>query len=69
MGGGGVKGGRVVGKSDARAEKPASDPHGPEDLSATICTLMGIDPKDEFYTPEGRPVAIANGGKVIRELL
>jgi hypothetical protein len=31
--------------------------------------LLGIDPEDEFYTPEGRPVKIVNGGKVIGELL
>lgn len=67
--GGGIKGGRVVGKSDARAERPAADPHGPEDLSATLCHLMGIDPKEEFLTPEGRPVAIVNNGRVIEALL
>jgi uncharacterized protein (DUF1501 family) len=69
LAGGGIKGGRVVGKSDARAERPASDPHGPEDLSATICHLMGIDPKDEFLTPEGRPVALVNNGRIIEDLL
>jgi uncharacterized protein (DUF1501 family) len=69
LGGGGIRGGRVVGKTDARAERPASDPYGPEDLSATMYHLMGIDPEDEFYTPEGRPVKIANNGKVIQELL
>lgn len=67
--GGGIKGGRVVGKSDARAERPADNPHGPEDLSATICHLMGIDPKEEFLTPEGRPVAVANNGRIIDDLL
>ena len=29
LGGGGVRGGVVVGKTNARAEKPASDPYGP----------------------------------------
>jgi uncharacterized protein (DUF1501 family) len=67
--GGGIKGGMVVGKSDARAERPASDPNGPEDLSATLCHLLGIDPKEEFQTPDGRPVAIVNNGRVIQELL
>ena len=67
--GGGVKGGIVVGKSDARAERPGSDPYGPEDLSATLFQLLGIDPKDEFITAEGRPVAIVNNGRVIQELL
>jgi uncharacterized protein (DUF1501 family) len=69
IGGGGIKGGRVVGKSDARAERPAADPYGPEDLSATMYQLLGINPNDEFYTPEGRPVKITNGGKLIDELL
>jgi hypothetical protein len=55
LGGGGIKGGRVIGESDARAERPASDPYGPEELSATMFHLMGINPKEEFYTPEGRP--------------
>ena len=43
--------------------------YGPEDLSATLCHLMGIDPKEEFLTPEGRPVAIVNNGRLIRELV
>jgi uncharacterized protein (DUF1501 family) len=69
LAGGGVQGGRVLGKSDARAERPASDPYGPEDLSATIFRLLGIDAKEEFLTPEGRPVAIVNNGRVIQDLL
>jgi hypothetical protein len=69
VGGGGIKGGRVIGKTDARAERPASDPLGPEDLAATAYTLLGIDPKMEFHTPDGRPVAAVNNGKVIRDLI
>jgi hypothetical protein len=69
VGGGGIRGGRVVGKSDARAERPAADPCGPEDLAATVYHLLGIDPKEEFLTPEGRPVAIVNNGRVLDELL
>jgi len=69
LAGGGVKGGRVIGASDERAERPVDQPHGPEDLFATIAHVMGIDPNDEFFTPEGRPVKIVNNGKVIRGLL
>ncbi len=69
LGGGGLKNGVIVGASDAKAEKPATDPYGPEDLAATMYTRMGIDPKDEFQTPEGRPVAIVNNGKTIKELM
>ena len=69
LAGGGIQGGRVIGTSDERAERPADEPHGPEDLFATIAHVMGIDPNDEFLTPEGRPVKIVNNGKVIRGLL
>jgi uncharacterized protein (DUF1501 family) len=69
LGGGGIRGGRVIGKTDAKAERPAADPHGPEDLAATVYRLLGIDPQDEFLTPEGRPVPLVNGGKVIEALL
>ncbi len=69
LGGGGVKGGRVVGKTDARAEKPADDPHGPEDLAATLYHLLGIDPDQDFYTPEGRPVKVVNNGRIVQALL
>jgi uncharacterized protein (DUF1501 family) len=69
LGGGGIQGGRVIGATDARAERPLNNPHGPEDLAATIYHLMGIDPAEEFYTPEGRPVPIVNHGRIIRDLL
>jgi uncharacterized protein (DUF1501 family) len=69
LGGGGIRGGRAVGRSDARAEKPADNPYGPEDLAATIHHLLGINPDDEFHTPDGRPMKIVNGGRLIRELV
>lgn len=69
IGGGGVQGGRVIGKTDAHASQPAEDPHGPEDLAATIHHLMGINPEAEFYSPDGRPFKIVNDGRVIHKLL
>jgi len=69
LAGGGVQGGRVIGASDARAERPADSPLGPEDMCATMYHLLGIDPNQEFLTPEGRPVKVVNNGKVMRGLL
>ncbi|MEZ6044795.1 MAG: DUF1501 domain-containing protein [Planctomycetaceae bacterium] len=69
MAGGGIQGGRIVGATDAKGERPDGDSHGPEDLAATIYQCLGINPKQEFITPEGRPVSIVNDGKVIEELL
>lgn len=69
IGGGGIRGGTVVGASNERAEKPITEPYGPEDLAATIYQVMGIDPQTRFYTRERRPVSIVAGeGRVIQEL-
>ena len=69
LAGGGIAGGTVVGATNPKGEKPASDPRSPEDLTATMCHCLGIDPDVEFHTPEGRPVKVVNNGKVINELL
>ena len=40
-------------------ESPLDRPVTPSDLAATIYTLLGIDPKKEFHTGDGRPVRIS----------
>ncbi|MAB89991.1 MAG: hypothetical protein CMJ90_11090 [Planctomycetes bacterium] len=70
MAGGGVKGGQVIGASDALGEFVKDRPISPGDLSSTIYTLLGIDPGHELHTPDGRPFRIApQESKVIKELL
>jgi len=68
LSGGGVRGGIVLGETNPHGEKPVGESTGPADLSATICHVLGINPENEFHTPEGRPVKITNGGNVIRGL-
>jgi arylsulfatase A-like enzyme len=69
LAGGGVRGGQVIGASDSRGESPADRPVTPADLACTIYTLLGIDPRREFHTSDGRPVAVNQGGTLIKELL
>ncbi|MEM9646034.1 MAG: DUF1501 domain-containing protein, partial [Planctomycetota bacterium] len=70
MAGGGVRGGQVVGSSDALGEYPRDRPVTPSDLAATIYQLLGIDPALELHTSDGRPVRVApDGSNVISELL
>lgn len=68
MGGAGIRGGRIVGASNALAEKPATEPVSPEDLAATMFKQLGIDPKSEIHAMDGRPHLIVNRGRVIQEL-
>ncbi len=70
MAGGGVRGGQVIGSSDAVGESPKERPVTPADLAATIYTLLGIDPKTELHTTDGRPVRVApSGSNVISEIV
>jgi hypothetical protein len=59
LAGGGVQGGQVIGSSDSVGEVPQDRPVTPADLAATIYTLLGIDPKRELRTSDGRPVRVA----------
>ncbi|MBY0513688.1 MAG: DUF1501 domain-containing protein, partial [Gemmataceae bacterium] len=63
LAGGGVKGGRVVGTSDAKAAKPADTPLSPADLNATVLNLVGLT--SEQITGIG----LTPTGRVIEELL
>ena len=60
--GGGVRGGRFVGTSDARAGKPADSPLSPVDLNATVLNQVGLT--SEQITGLG----LAPVGRVIEEL-
>jgi hypothetical protein len=70
LAGGGVRGGTVVGKSDDIGGTPAENPLTPQDLIATIYTLLGISPETEFRDRLDRPLKILNGhGRFIHELV
>jgi hypothetical protein len=56
--GGGFKGGRVIGASDARGEDVKERPVYPCDLLAGIYELLGIDPAANLSHPEGYNVPL-----------
>ena len=66
---GGLKPGVVVGRTDARAERPADRPLKPADLLATVYHQLGIDPNQTFKDHTGRPIPILDEGKPITELV
>ena len=56
--GGGFKGGRVVGASDAKGEEVKQRPVYPVDLIASMYELLGIDPDAKLPHPQGLTVRI-----------
>ncbi|TWU00941.1 DUF1501 domain-containing protein [Stieleria varia] len=70
LAGGGIQGGQMIGTSDSMGEYPKDDPITPADLSATLFTLLGVDPASELRTSDGRPVRVSpDGGQVISKLM
>src|SRR5260370_40478252 len=59
LAGGGVRRGHCFGASDKNGAYPAIDPVRPEDLSATIFHLLGIDPTTEVRDSLNRPWPIS----------
>jgi hypothetical protein len=61
--GGGVKGGRVVGRSDAIGGVPAERPVDPGEVVATIYHSLGLDLETKLPGPQGRPFTLVDSGK------
>lgn len=69
MGGGPIRGGRVVGESDELAYRPKSRPVAPGEVAATLFQALGLDPHRELPGPQNRPIPLVDFGvQPIREL-
>ena len=69
MGGGGVRGGQVVGSTTRLGDAPKDRPLTPFDIHATVYHLLGVDPTTNFLNHSGRPVPAIDHGSVIHELV
>lgn len=61
LAGAGVKRGFVYSESDRLSEYPASNPHSPGDLAATIFSSLGLNPHAHIHDRDGRPFPLADG--------
>lgn len=60
--GGGVQGGRVVGRSDEIGAYPAERPVEPAEVVATIYHSLGLDLEQTIPGPQGRPFPLVDFG-------
>jgi Protein of unknown function (DUF1501) len=51
--GAGVRGGQVIGRSDAMGEHPVTHPYRHSDVAATVYSALGIEPSSEFVDIQG----------------
>jgi uncharacterized protein (DUF1501 family) len=68
VGGGSFKRGIAVGKTNSDGTMVDSDPYTSQDLMASVIKSLGISLDTTFTSNNGRPMKIANSGKVIKEL-
>jgi uncharacterized protein (DUF1501 family) len=70
MGGGGIRGGHLVGSTSPDAMTVEDRPVSAPDLLATVCLALGLDPRKQNLSNVGRPIRLADpSAKPIREIL
>jgi uncharacterized protein (DUF1501 family) len=71
LGGGGIKGGQVVGKTSGDGSTVEERPIAVADLLATVCRALGVDPTaTNESNVGGRPIRIVDkSGHAVREVL
>ncbi len=68
VGGAGIKGGQAIGATNEDGTQVEGDPYSSEDLMASVCHALGISLETTFTSKNGRPMKIANSGKLIKGL-
>ena len=68
VGGAGFKGGIVVGETSSDGKEVITEPYSSQDLMASVLKSLGISLETNFTAKNGRPMRIANSGKLIKEL-
>lgn len=69
VGGAGIKGGQAIGQTNEDGTEVITEPYSSEDLMASVCQALGISLETTFTSKNGRPMKIANSGKIIKDLL
>ncbi len=68
VGGAGMKPGIAIGETNADGTEIVGTSWSSEDLMASVCKSLGISLETTFTSTDGRPMKIANSGKIIQEL-
>jgi Protein of unknown function (DUF1501) len=68
VGGAGMKGGQAIGQTSSDGTNVETEPYTSQDVMASVVKSLGISLETTFTSRNGRPMKIANSGKVIKEL-
>ncbi len=68
VGGGGMNGGIAVGSTNADGNSVEGTAYSSQDIMASVCNALDISLQTTFTSNSGRPMKIANSGRIIKEL-
>ncbi|MCB9756757.1 MAG: DUF1501 domain-containing protein [Myxococcales bacterium] len=68
LAGGGVRGGQVIGATDADGSEIAERPVTVPDLFRSLAHALAVNPDETFVSAAGRPITAVDGGAVVEEL-
>jgi len=68
VGGAGFNSGMIVGETSGDGKEVITEPYISQDLMASVLKSLGIPLETNFTAKNGRPMKIANSGKLIKEL-
>jgi len=66
--GAGMNGGVAIGSTNKDGTRVDTEPYSSQDVMASICKALGISLQTTFTSNSGRPMKIANSGKIIKSL-
>ena len=68
VGGAGMNGGIAIGETNSDGTRVETEPYSSQDVMASVCKALDISLTTTFTSKNGRPMKIANSGKVITDL-
>ncbi|QDV10617.1 hypothetical protein CA51_04670 [Rosistilla oblonga] len=68
VGGAGMKGGIAIGETNSDGTAVETEPYSSEDVMTSVCKALGISPDTTYTANNRRPMKIAGGGKIIKDL-
>mgnify|MGYP002850686075 FL=1 len=68
LSGAGIRGGQVIGRTNAGGTAVSDRPITVPDLFQTFCRALDIDPEHENLSGIGRPIKIVDGGSAVTEV-
>ena len=63
-----MNGGIAVGATNEDGTRVETEPYSSQDVMASVCKALGISLQTTYTSNGGRPMKIANSGKIISEL-